>query len=99
MEYLTIAAIVLGPIFAVIITRFIDSRRMARHRRLEIFRNLMASRSQPLSRDFVGALNLIEIEFHGRKNVIVAWRNLMDHFNTQISSQKDQQNIWIEQSG
>lgn len=73
----TLAAILLGPILAVFITRFVDSYRAAKERRLEIFRTLMRTRLTPVHPDHVGALNLVELEFIGYKAVIEAWRTYL----------------------
>jgi hypothetical protein len=62
-DSLTVLAIVIGPIAAVAITRWLNDRRDQRNRRMDIFRTLMRTRRSPMSPDHVGALNLIEIEF------------------------------------
>lgn len=76
----TIVATFVGPIAAVLITRIIDARRERDARRLDLFRVLMRSRKMPLSQEHVGALNLIEVEFHNVPEVINAWRALLDDF-------------------
>jgi hypothetical protein len=80
MESLAILAMFLGPVVAVLITRYIDSRRETRQRRWEIFRTLMGSRMMLTSADFVGALNLVEVEFQGQRPVLEAWKTLMEHY-------------------
>lgn len=80
---LTVLAIFLGPIAAVIITRIIDNKRSADHRKMDIFRTLMRTRRQPTSIQHVEALNLIEIEFSGCNRVIDSFSKLFEHFDTQ----------------
>ena len=63
---LTIIAIVAGPIIAVWMTRRADERRQAYFRRLEVYRNLMLTRSVRIAPDHVRALNLVPVEFAQR---------------------------------
>ena len=76
----TIVAVLVGPIIAVLVTRLIDEHRAKKHRRWEIFRNLMCHRRTPMNVEFVGALNLIEIEFADDQRVIQAWKQLLTTF-------------------
>lgn len=83
--YLGIAVVVatlLGPVFAVFVTRQIDEVRQRKARQLEVFRSLMAARRVPASPERVRALNLVEIEFYGIRAVEDAHRVLMIHINT-----------------
>ena len=79
VNFITIFALIAGPVSAVIITRYWDEKREAKRRRWEIFRTLMRTRRERLTPDFVGALNLIEVEFHREQEVIDAWKNLFNH--------------------
>jgi hypothetical protein len=83
---ITIIAIVVGPILALMAQRILDESREKRKRKLALFHSLLTSRAMPLSPDHVRTLNSIELEFHphtGRnKAVIDAWRNYLDHLNT-----------------
>lgn len=92
-DWVTVAAVILGPIFAVQAQKFLESLREKHSRRLELFKTLMKTRAERLSRDHVQALNLIDIEFYGRrvfgtrfqlakeKRVTNAWKNYNDHLN------------------
>ena len=77
-SWLTIAAILLGPIIAVLITRWVDNRRENNARRFDVFRMLMRNRTTPLSPEHVSAFNLVEIEFANDKGVMYAWRKLFE---------------------
>lgn len=77
-----IVATFVGPIAAVFVTRFVDHRREQYRRRLDLFRVLMRSRRSPLSADFVGALNLIEVEFFDREEVLKSWRALLADYES-----------------
>lgn len=63
-------AIVGGPILAVFVTRYIDKLRARNDRRLDLFRVLMRTRRMALSAEHVAAINLVEIDFAGEKDVI-----------------------------
>jgi hypothetical protein len=79
MGIATIVAVLAGPILAVWVTRRIDESRLKQTRRMEVFRTLMRTRRMRLNPDHVGALNLVEIEFHGEVPVIEAWKSYWDH--------------------
>ena len=76
-----IIAILVGPPFAVLITRLIDDYRVKRARRWDTLRELMRYRRDPMNPNFVGALNLIEVEFSKDKKVTKAWKDLLAEFN------------------
>jgi hypothetical protein len=78
-DLLTLLAILIGPIAAVIVTRWLDNRRDRRDRRMDVFRTLMRTRRMPTDPEHVGALNLVEIEFANDTNVLKWWRELMAH--------------------
>lgn len=96
MEWITLAAIALGPIAAVFVTRFIDARRERHERRMAIFRDLMRTRRNPLVPDFVGALNLIEIEFPKDTVVLQSFKDLMKHFGTDHARRADERDDNVE---
>lgn len=85
LEAITIAAIIIGPIVAVLITRWLDDRRERSKRRMDIFRTLMRTRRATMSADHVGALNLVEIEFNNEKLIIKAWTDLFVHLGSNHS--------------
>ena len=65
-DILTVAAIFLGPIVAVRLTRYLDDRKETRGRKIHIFKVLMATRGTALSPMHVEALNLIDLEFSAK---------------------------------
>jgi hypothetical protein len=82
MEILTIVALIVGPIAAVQIQKFLEQRREKHQRRLYVFKVLMATRGTGLSPDHVQALNTIDVEFYGERKyakVLAAWRQYLDH--------------------
>lgn len=86
--WLTILAIVLGPIIALALQRLSERRREKRMRQLTIFKELMATRAAKLSSRHVDALNAIEIEFSSGKGsdkaVSRAWKVYLDHLGLEV---------------
>jgi len=80
-EWITLAAIILGPILAVVVTRRIDAKREARANRLAIFKTLMRTRGTKIHHEHVGALNLVEIEFYNEGKVADALQKYFEHLN------------------
>lgn len=81
-SWAVVLATVAGPISAVFITRWNDRRQEARSRLLHVYRVLMATRKMAISQEHVGAINLVEVEFHGVKPVIEAWSSYLTHLNS-----------------
>ena len=80
---LTILAILLAPVVALRVSKWLDERRAAKERKMYIFRTLMTTRGAGLSPTHVEALNMIDVEFHGKdkefNDVIEAWKLYRDH--------------------
>ena len=79
--WLVIAAVILGPILALWAQRYSERRREDRARKLWLFRELMATRSNRLSGRHVEALNHIDLEFVDPKadaKVLAAWKKYLD---------------------
>ncbi|ELN9581576.1 MULTISPECIES: DUF6680 family protein [Enterobacter] len=104
------AAVIIGPVLAVQIQKTLEQFRERKQSRLSIFRTLMSTRAQRLHREHVQALNMIDIEFYGRKIPIIkiryqtkkeqtvthAWKSYNSHLN-KIQDYPDI-NIWISKS-
>lgn len=77
-----ILAVLLGPIIAVRLTRYLDNKKEERERKLSVFKTLMATRAYVVSWDHVVALNRIDLEFDRteakEKAVIDAWKAYLD---------------------
>jgi hypothetical protein len=74
-----VAATGLGPIFAVLITLWRESRNSLKARRLWVFRTLMATRRVGISLEHVNALNLVEVDLYGCGKVQEHWKIYKDH--------------------
>jgi hypothetical protein len=81
-SWLTIAAIIIGPLAALLIQKYLERLHAREDRRVTIFRNLMANRASRLSAAYVQSLNGIETEFYGERKVIERWRTLVDQLYT-----------------
>ncbi len=83
--WLTIAAIILGPLLAFEVQRRRDNRRERRNRKLEIYRRLMMTLKASMAPSHVDAINSIQVEFHtdkkADKSVLAAWRLYSSHLN------------------
>lgn len=81
-DWIMIAAVFLGPIVAVRLTRHLDNKKEIRERKLNIFKTLMATRAYAVSWDHVVTLNKIDLEFDKadtkEKAVIDAWKEYLD---------------------
>ncbi|MFT3763679.1 MAG: hypothetical protein QM761_13945 [Pseudoxanthomonas sp.] len=95
-DWLMVLAVLLSPLIAVQVTRYLDNKKEARERQLWIFKTLMATRASSLSPHHVEALNRIDLEFKAQtkkdREVIEAWKVYLDLLgNDQMAA--DQWNI------
>ncbi len=101
-EWLTLAAIVIGPVSAVCITLWIERRRQVRDRRLYVTRMLLMTRHLPADPQYNAAINLIPVEFNDQPKVIAAWRTYHEraHQRVEAAHQADHdKRITAAQSG
>jgi hypothetical protein len=95
--WLTIAAIITGPLAALLIQKYLEDRRGREDRKVKIFRDLMATRASRLSALYVQSLNGIETEFYGDTRVIEEWRSLVNHLYTPYGQDEPTATRWNEQ--
>lgn len=88
-DWLVILAIIIAPILAVQIQKFIENKKENKTRKMQIFRTLMATRATPLYPQHVEALNMIDIEFFKNKKITEAWKVLLDNFANYPKDTKD----------
>lgn len=88
-DWLVIVAMIIAPILAVQVQKFVEKRKEIKERKMQIFRTLMATRATPLSPLHVEALNMIDIVFHKDKNIVNAWKLLLDNFANYPNDPKD----------
>ena len=94
-EIILAVAVLLGPILAVVVARYMEHRRIQREQQMYIFRTLMRTRrgTAKLSADHVAALNFVEIEFRNDKAVQDVWK---EHF--ELLENKDTASLSVEKS-
>ena len=97
-DWLMMLAVILGPILAVQIQKYIDRRKEERGRKLKVFRDLMTTRASTLAFQHVSALNMVGLEFNGKKysKVVNAWKTYIDHLGSFPNDDEDLQKIWSE---
>ena len=78
-DILTLLALIIIPIFAVVIAQWLQSCSEKRKDKMQVFRTLMTSRiGWSLEKSY--ALNTIDIVFADDKNVRDAWKDLYDKY-------------------
>lgn len=97
-DWLMMLAVISGPILAVQIQKFIDSRKENKQRKVKVFRDLMTTRASTLAFQHVSALNMVGLEFNGKKysKVINAWKTYLDHLGSFPIGEDNLQKIWVE---
>ena len=89
-DYLTLAALIIIPIVAVVIARWLQNRSEKRKDKMQIFKTLMTSRIYGWTPDSVNALNIIDIVYSDDKKVRAAWKDLNDKYQV---TNPDQQHL------
>lgn len=92
-DWLMIFAVMLGPIIAVQLTRYLDDKKEVRERKLQVFKTLMATRAYTISWEHAVALNRIDLEFNKNskkeKAIIESWKAYLDLLgNKELSSEQ-----------
>lgn len=97
-SWLTIMAVVVGPILALLAQRVLDNLREDHNRQVRVFRELMITRTQRLSARHVEALNAIPLEFKGwrDKDILTAWKAYLTHLGTDSTKDLD---TWVRTGG
>jgi hypothetical protein len=90
-DWLTILAILLAPLVAIQVERYFAGAKERKRPKLDVFHILMATRGARMSPSHVEALNRIDVEFYGIRDVMDAWRIYFDHLNTNQTPSNTQQ--------
>ncbi len=98
-DWLTILAILLAPLVAIQVERYLEIIKERRGRKLHVFHTLMATRGTRLSPVHVEALNRIDLAFYGLRipiigrytsqadqRVLEAWRMYFDYLNSTLEN-------------
>lgn len=81
--WINILAIFLSPIIAVLITIWLTQKNEKRKEKMEVFKQLMISRVNASTEDYVKTVNSIDVIFADNKKVKKAWRDLFDEYSNQ----------------
>jgi hypothetical protein len=85
-------------LIALQISKWLDRKKEEENRKMDIFRNLMATRTAGLSPIHVGALNRIDIEFSQNddktKAVFEAWKGYRDHLYVATTLKAEDKEGW-----
>lgn len=84
-EWLTVTAIVRGPVLALLTQRVLDRIREKKKQRVGLYLALMSTRAQPLSAEHVRALNAIDVVFNRKRRdqaIRAAWEKWLAHVTT-----------------
>jgi hypothetical protein len=85
--WINVGALLISPLIAVQVTERVRKLGARRERQLWIFRTLMLTRGDitrgaPPRMEHVQALNLIELDFEGKRAVLHAWKDYLSHLST-----------------
>ena len=89
-DFLTLVALIIIPIVAVVIAQWLQNRSEKRKDKMQIFKTLMTSRIYGWTPDSVNALNIIDIVFSDDEKVRAAWKDLNDKYRV---TNPDQQHL------
>jgi len=93
-DWFIVLAVLLAPLLAVQVQKWIEKFRERHQRKLYVFTTLMATRATRLSPEHVQALNMIDLAFYGRKilnqryqtkaeqSITEAWKKYLDQLAT-----------------
>ena len=82
-DILTILAIALSPLIAVLVTVYLQNRKEERSHKLNVLATLIGSRHAPTSEETVRALNLIDVVFHDAPRVRELWHEYFGMLNNE----------------
>jgi hypothetical protein len=77
-DWITVAAIIIGPVFALFAQRALDSLRDRKKQRTQLYFTLMSTRNQLFSPAHLQALNSIDIVFKKDQRIRNAWKAVLD---------------------
>jgi hypothetical protein len=96
--WLTIIAIITGPILSVQIQKFLEEGKDKKARQVKVFKDLMSTRASGLVYQHVVALNLVGLEFQDSKYsmVVNAWKTYLDHLSSFPDNDDGMAKVWTE---
>jgi hypothetical protein len=97
-DIVMVCAVLVAPVLAVQVQKWLEVFREKRGRKLRIFKTLMATRAATISADHVQALNMIDLEFSedAYKNVTGAWKIYLDCLGDFPKNNEALEPVWAE---
>src|SRR2546422_4716771 len=81
-EWIMIAAILVGPILAVV-TQFVWQIYRQKHdQKFWVFNTMMSMRGFPLNPDFIRAVNSIDVVFFKNQKIRDRWKDVLEHLSS-----------------
>jgi len=95
-DWITIAAIVLGPVLALFAQRALDWLREKKNRRVQLYMTVMSLRASWLHHDSIRALNSIDTVFDKRSDQSIrdAWTAVINHSYSQRAEGEEAAREW-----
>lgn len=95
-DWITVAALFLGPIFALLAQRGLDLLRERKKKRVDLYLTIMSMRLAWIHVDSIKAHNLIDTVFDRKSDRPIrdAWRAVIAHVNTPRPKDKDGADQW-----
>ena len=78
-----------GPVIAIYVARKLDQSKVRYEMKLNIYRTLMITRTTPLSRNHLDALNIIDVDFYKDKKVKKSWKIYLEHLGVQYKDNNE----------
>jgi len=89
LDWATLAALVLGPVIAVLFSNSSEERRRKREPKILIARTLFMTRNLPADASYSQAITLIPFIFEGREKVIAAWQAFQEAANVVATTENE----------
>src|SRR6185437_7552202 len=88
-DWLTVAAIILGPILAVATQLWFQTRKQKRDLKLWVFNTLMSRRASWITQEFVQAFNVVDSVFYHYPEIRAKRRGFLDIVNVAGKANRD----------
>jgi hypothetical protein len=100
-EFITIIALIAGPVCAVRIQTYLEDRKEKKQRKLQIFKTLMATRGALLSPSHIESLNRIDLEFYGETKYQKVRDSWKEYFDNLVQKESAESNLhgWMDKNG
>lgn len=99
-NWVMVGAVLAGPVLAIQVQKFIESSKEAKERRVRVFKDLMTTRASTLAYQHVVAINMVGLEFQGKKykKVVSAWVVYLDHLSSFPTENESMTVFWAEKT-